>query len=239
MNRNYNKEDILNSNKLREQIWIKISNKRFDMKCSIEWCPNHITTFNFKLQTKMANDYSTENLIPVCNRCYIYINKHGYRKWSKNIESSKIPVNNLETKLPVIRDNLEVKKPQVIRDSLEVKKIPVIRDSLETKIPVNNLEVKKNPVFSLPDIIYNDEPFISAELKPKVSPPSKIKQVSTAGNFKERSFVGNFRERSFVPKQASLVGNFVPKMPIIPNYFEIKKEEKGFVSGLFSRLFSR
>jgi len=211
MNRNYNKEDILNSNKLREQIWIKISNKRFDMKCSIEWCPNHITTFNFKLQTKMANDYSTENLIPVCNRCYIYINKHGYRKWSKNNESSKIPV---------IRDNLEMKKLPVISDSLEMKKLPVISDSLEVKkIPVNNLEVKKNPVFSLPDIIYNDEPFISAELKPKVSPPSKIKQVSTAGNFREQSFV--------------------PKMPIIPNYFEIKKEEKGFVSGLFSRLFSR
>jgi hypothetical protein len=203
MNRNYNKEDILNSNKLREQIWIKSSNKRFDMKCSIEWCPNQITTFNFKLQTKMSNDYSTENLIPVCNRCYIYINKHGYRKWSKNVET---------VKPPAIRDNLETK-------------LPAIRDSLETKLPVP----------SLPDIIYNEEPFISAELNPKISPPSKIKQSST---------VGNFRGQSFVPKQAKLVGNFreqsfVPKMPIIPNYFEIKQEEKGFVSGLFSRLFGR
>jgi hypothetical protein len=91
MNKSYNKESILSSTKLREQVWTKASNKRFEMKCSVSWCENQITVFNFKLQSKILNDYSVDNLAPVCNRCHEYINKHGYKKWNTNIEKKEPP----------------------------------------------------------------------------------------------------------------------------------------------------
>jgi hypothetical protein len=102
MNKSYNKESILSSAKLREQVWTKASNKRFEMKCSVSWCENQITVFNFKLQSKILNDYSVDNLAPVCNRCHEYINKHGYKKWNTNIEKKTAP--NRETPKPQMRE---------------------------------------------------------------------------------------------------------------------------------------
>jgi hypothetical protein len=148
MNKSYNKESILSSTKLREQIWTKASNKRFEMKCSISWCENQITVFNFKLQSKILNDYSVDNLAPVCNRCHEYINKHGYKKWNTNIEKKE--TQNLknreapkqmreaqiqtesavsETKAPTYENPIKVKKV----DNSFVPKMPIIPNYLESK----------------------------------------------------------------------------------------------------------
>jgi hypothetical protein len=133
MNKSYNKESILSSAKLREQIWTKASNKRFEMKCSVSWCENQITVFNFKLQNKMPNDYSVDNLIPVCNRCHEYINKHGYKKWSVNIlepkSSEKGSEKGSEVKIPTYENPIKVKRI----DNSFVPKMPIIPNYLESK----------------------------------------------------------------------------------------------------------
>jgi hypothetical protein len=145
MNKSYNKESILSSAKLREQIWTKASNKRFEMKCSVSWCENQITVFNFKLQNKMPNDYSVDNLIPVCNRCHEYINKHGYKKWIVNIEKKEVPKQMREAQIQTESTVLEPKSSEKGSEKGSDAKIPTYENPIKVK-RIDNSFVPKMPI---------------------------------------------------------------------------------------------
>ena len=78
-----NKEKIKKKNKvekrknipcaLREQVWINHFGKTFENKCSIKWCSNVITVFNWECGHNIPHSKGgltvLENLVPLCSRC--------------------------------------------------------------------------------------------------------------------------------------------------------------------------
>lgn len=58
---------------LREQVWLSAMGEQFKAKCTVTWCSNHITVFNFQcghLLAESKNGPTTlENMRPICGRC--------------------------------------------------------------------------------------------------------------------------------------------------------------------------
>jgi 5-methylcytosine-specific restriction endonuclease McrA len=58
---------------LREQVWIVHSGRTFDAKCTVRWCENVITVFDFEVghnipRSKGGAD-TIDNLRPLCSKC--------------------------------------------------------------------------------------------------------------------------------------------------------------------------
>jgi hypothetical protein len=58
---------------LREQVWIGAVGQQFSAKCTVSWCSNPITVFNFQcghvLAESKGGPTTLENLRPICGRC--------------------------------------------------------------------------------------------------------------------------------------------------------------------------
>ncbi len=58
---------------LREQVWIKHFGKTFENKCSIKWCSNIISVYNWECGHNIPHSKGgqtvLENLVPLCSRC--------------------------------------------------------------------------------------------------------------------------------------------------------------------------
>ena len=58
---------------LREQVWLQHFGKNFEHKCSISWCSNIITVFNWECGHNVPESKNgpttLENLVPLCSRC--------------------------------------------------------------------------------------------------------------------------------------------------------------------------
>ena len=58
---------------LREQVWLKHYGKTFENKCSIKWCSNIITVYNWECGHNIPHSKGglsvLENLVPLCSRC--------------------------------------------------------------------------------------------------------------------------------------------------------------------------
>ncbi len=58
---------------LREQVWLKWCGKVFETKCTINWCSNTISVFNWEaghnIPESKGGQTILENLQPICSRC--------------------------------------------------------------------------------------------------------------------------------------------------------------------------
>jgi hypothetical protein len=58
---------------LREQVWISWMGKKFSNKCSVNWCENIITVFDFEcghnLPESKGGATDLSNLRPICAKC--------------------------------------------------------------------------------------------------------------------------------------------------------------------------
>ena len=59
---------------LREQVWlIKYGDKYFKQKCSVKWCENILTPFNFEVGHNIPHSKGglddINNLLPICSKC--------------------------------------------------------------------------------------------------------------------------------------------------------------------------
>ena len=58
---------------LREQVWLKSMGPVFGGHCTVKWCSNDITVFNFQCGHLLAESKGgptvLENLRPICSRC--------------------------------------------------------------------------------------------------------------------------------------------------------------------------
>ena len=58
---------------LREQVWVQSVGQQFGAKCTVSWCSNPITVFNFQcghvLAESKGGPTTLENLRPICGRC--------------------------------------------------------------------------------------------------------------------------------------------------------------------------
>jgi hypothetical protein len=105
-NKNSNKNTCRNGNRngnkyvkekipkaLREQVWINKMGKTFHGICSISWCSNDMTCFNFdcghNIPESKGGKTDIENLIPICRNCNTGMgNKYTIDEWNKKY---KIP----------------------------------------------------------------------------------------------------------------------------------------------------
>lgn len=58
---------------LREQVWLSAMGEQFKAKCTVTWCSNLVTVFNFQcghlLAESKGGPTTLENLRPICGRC--------------------------------------------------------------------------------------------------------------------------------------------------------------------------
>ena len=76
---------------LREQVWINKMGKTFTGTCSISWCENDISCFNFdcghNIPESKGGPTNIENLIPICRNCNIGMgNRYTIDEWEKKYE---------------------------------------------------------------------------------------------------------------------------------------------------------
>lgn len=74
---------------VREQVWVLHLGKKFESKCYIPWCHNHINCFNFhvghdKPESK-GGALEIRNLKPICDRCNLSMgNRYTIQEWSES-----------------------------------------------------------------------------------------------------------------------------------------------------------
>lgn len=58
---------------IRQQVWLKYIGKKFEDKCTIKWCQNIISVFNFhaghNIPESKGGSINIENLRPICCNC--------------------------------------------------------------------------------------------------------------------------------------------------------------------------
>lgn len=73
---------------LREQVWITHVGKKFESKCTISWCKNRITVFDFQsghnIPESKGGTTDLLNLRPICSRCNLSMNdNYTIDEWAK------------------------------------------------------------------------------------------------------------------------------------------------------------
>lgn len=73
---------------LREQVWIAHIGKKFESKCTIRWCTNTITVFDFQsghnIPESKGGTTDILNLRPICSRCNSSMNDtYTIDEWTK------------------------------------------------------------------------------------------------------------------------------------------------------------
>jgi 5-methylcytosine-specific restriction endonuclease McrA len=84
---------------LREQVWIRQNGRVFESSCSIAWCKNIITVFDFQsghnIPESKGGSTTIDNLIPICSRCNLSMgNKYTIDEWTASFQENpmKVPI---------------------------------------------------------------------------------------------------------------------------------------------------
>ena len=86
MSGKYKKEYIPKA--LREQIWLEYIGKKYESKCTIIWCKNIISVFDFhmghNLPESKGGNIDINNLRPICARCNLSMSdNYSIDEWNK------------------------------------------------------------------------------------------------------------------------------------------------------------
>jgi 5-methylcytosine-specific restriction endonuclease McrA len=78
---------------LREQVWVHTMGTVYQGKCTIPWCRNTITVFDFQcghnIPESKGGATNLQNLLPICSRCNASMsNNYSIDEWSKLNSSS-------------------------------------------------------------------------------------------------------------------------------------------------------
>ena len=73
---------------LREQVWIKYIGKKYEVKCTINWCENTISVCNFhvchNIPESKGGSMNIENLRRICSNCNLSMgSKYSIDEWNK------------------------------------------------------------------------------------------------------------------------------------------------------------
>lgn len=73
---------------LREQVWITHVGKKFHTKCTVRWCKNTISVFDFQcghnVPESKGGSLELSNLRPICARCNLSMNdSYTIDQWSQ------------------------------------------------------------------------------------------------------------------------------------------------------------
>ncbi len=83
---------------LREQVWLRYIGRKYDTKCTIQWCQNRITVFDFhighNIPESKGGSLDIYNLLPICSRCNASMgNVFSISEW--DILSRPRPINQI------------------------------------------------------------------------------------------------------------------------------------------------
>jgi 5-methylcytosine-specific restriction endonuclease McrA len=72
---------------IRQQVWLKYIGKKFEDKCSIIWCQNIISVFNFhaghNIPESKGGTIDINNLKPICSNCNLSMSdKYTIDEWN-------------------------------------------------------------------------------------------------------------------------------------------------------------
>ena len=73
---------------LREQVWLEFIGRQYDSKCTVKWCKNKITVYDFHVGHNIPESKGgltvLENLRPICARCNLSMgNQYSIDEWNK------------------------------------------------------------------------------------------------------------------------------------------------------------
>ena len=73
---------------LREQVWLKYNDKKFEANCCITWCKNKINVFDYhvghNIPESKGGATTLDNLRPICSRCNLSMNdNYTIDEWQK------------------------------------------------------------------------------------------------------------------------------------------------------------
>ena len=80
---------------VREQVWIQNIGEKYKCKCTVHWCQNNITVFDFQVghnvpKSKGGSD-KLKNLKPICSRCNLSMgNMFTIDEWNKTFNRTFI-----------------------------------------------------------------------------------------------------------------------------------------------------
>lgn len=79
---------------LREQVWINTMGEKYGGKCSVVWCKNRITVFDFQcghnIPESKGGKTTLDNLIPLCARCNVSMGSHyTIDEWNAKFAAKK------------------------------------------------------------------------------------------------------------------------------------------------------
>ena len=85
-NAKYQKKTIPKA--LREQVWLTYAGKRYEKKCTVSWCKNRMTVFDFHVGHNIPESKGGEtvisNLLPICSRCNLSMGaKYSITEWEE------------------------------------------------------------------------------------------------------------------------------------------------------------
>ena len=71
----------------REQIWIRDCGRKFEAKCTVSWCQNRMTVFDFQsghnVPESKGGKTIPSNLAPICARCNTSMgDRYTITEWS-------------------------------------------------------------------------------------------------------------------------------------------------------------
>lgn len=81
---------------LREQVWLKWIGRNYDAKCTVTWCSNTITVFDYEVGHNVPESkggtLQIDNLRPLCSRCNKSMgNQYTIDEWNKMAASAPAP----------------------------------------------------------------------------------------------------------------------------------------------------
>jgi 5-methylcytosine-specific restriction endonuclease McrA len=73
---------------LKEQVWLKWCGEQFSHKCTVTWCSNKITVFDWEaghnIPESKGGSTTLTNLQPICGRCNKSMgNQYSINEWNK------------------------------------------------------------------------------------------------------------------------------------------------------------
>ena len=74
--------------KIKEEVWIRYFDKKYESKCYIDWCSNKVDVFNFQvghnIPESKGGTLNLNNLKPICDRCnYSMGANYTIDEWNK------------------------------------------------------------------------------------------------------------------------------------------------------------
>ena len=88
---------------LREQVWLQYGGPQFYKKCSVTWCTNQVSAFQFHVGHNIAEakggPTELSNLRVICASCNLSMGTKSIDEWSKSV--TKQPIKQSSYRVPV------------------------------------------------------------------------------------------------------------------------------------------